>query len=162
VSFVQQQRAEPAIHSLFAAQTHMPHSSSENNRLSAELDITRYRYVGNWASMFNASWFRTSYLEAKFDQRGQTLGGTTKFFAPWSNWTWYATEGSYVDANGYYDTNGPKTDFICFGWVEGDYPELGYFSLNELQQARGPFGLGIERDLYYTPKTLKAVIDASR
>ena len=82
-----------------------------------------------------------------------------KFFAPWSHWTWYASEGSYIDANGLQDTNEPRVDFICFGLVDGDYPEFGNFSLSELQSVRGPFGLTIERDLYYKPKTLQALFD---
>lgn len=66
-----------------------------------------------------------------------------KFFSPWSNWTWYATEFDGED--------------IFFGWVDGHYPELGYFSLNELKSVKGPFGLAIERDLHFTPKPLSKV-----
>ena len=40
-----------------------------------------------------------------------------KFFHPNSHWTWYATE--FDPYHG-----------MFFGWVYGDYPELGYFSLN--------------------------------
>ena len=32
---------------------------------------------------------------------------------------------------------------------------VGYFSLKELQEVRGPFGLPIERDLYFEPKSLR-------
>jgi hypothetical protein len=68
-----------------------------------------------------------------------------KFFHPLSNWTWYATEGS------------PEgDDFIFFGWVYGDFPELGYFSLNEMEGVK-IIGLGIERDLHFTPKRLSEV-----
>jgi len=38
--------------------------------------------------------------------------------------------------------------------------ELGTFSLDELQDFRGKFGLGIERDLHFKEKTLKEVMDA--
>jgi|GEM_PF-248867 len=69
-----------------------------------------------------------------------------KFFHPLSHWTWYATEGSSED-----------DDFIFFGWVYGDFPELGYFSLNELESVKDPLGLGIERDLHFTPKRLSEV-----
>ena len=68
-----------------------------------------------------------------------------KFFHPLSNMTWYATEGS---AEG--------DDFIFFGWVHSDSPELGYFSLNEMQAVQ-VMGLGIERDLHFTPKKLSEV-----
>ena len=40
-----------------------------------------------------------------------------------------------------------------FGLCDPGLPELGYVGLNELQAVRGPWGLGIERDLYWTPKT---------
>ncbi len=79
-----------------------------------------------------------------------------KFFHPLSHWTWYAYEGSPVDENGYYDTDKEKVDFLFFGWVYGDFPELGYFSLNEMQ-AINVMGLGIERDLHFTPMTLSEV-----
>ncbi len=68
-----------------------------------------------------------------------------KFFHPLSQWTWYAYEGS------------PEgTDFIFFGWVYGDFPELGYFSLHELESV-SVMGLGIERDLQFTPTRLSEV-----
>ena len=41
-----------------------------------------------------------------------------------------------------------------FGLVEGHVKELGYVSLNELMSVRGPMGLAIERDLYWSPKKL--------
>ena len=64
-----------------------------------------------------------------------------KFFTPDSNWTWYASEFDGED--------------IFFGLVAGFETELGYFSLNELQSARGPMGLPIERDRWFTPTTLR-------
>jgi hypothetical protein len=79
-----------------------------------------------------------------------------KFFHPLSHWTWYAYEGSPVDENGYYDTDKEKVDFVFFGWVYGDYPELGYFSLSELESVT-VMGLGIERDLHFTPMRLSEV-----
>ena len=66
-----------------------------------------------------------------------------KFFTPDSSWTWYATEFDGQD--------------MFFGLVEGQEKELGYFSLSELQNARGPMGLPIERDLHWTPKTLAEI-----
>lgn len=78
------------------------------------------------------------------------------FFHPLSPWTWYAYEGSPVDANGYYDTDQEKVDFLFFGWVNGDFPELGYFSLSELESV-SVMGLGIERDLHFKPMRLSEV-----
>ena len=79
-----------------------------------------------------------------------------KFFHPLSHWTWYAYEGSPVDADGYYDTDKEKVDFLFFGWVYGDVPELGYFSLAEMESLNVG-GLGIERDLHFTPMKLSEV-----
>lgn len=67
----------------------------------------------------------------------------TKFFTPDSGWSWYVCEFDGVD--------------LCFGFVDGLYPELGYFTLSELAAARGPMGLAIERDLWFEPKALSAV-----
>lgn len=65
-----------------------------------------------------------------------------KFFTPTSNWTWYATEFDGDD--------------MFFGLVDGLEKELGYFSLRELESVRGPYGVAIERDLYFgTDHTLK-------
>jgi len=68
-----------------------------------------------------------------------------KFFHPLSNMTWYAIEGS------------PEgDDFLFFGWVYSDFPELGYFSLHEMQEVK-VMGLGIERDEHFTPMKLSEV-----
>ena len=80
-----------------------------------------------------------------------------KFFTPDAGWTWYAIEGSPVDANGYYDTDKPKVDFLFFGLVSGLEVELGYFSLSELQSIRGAFGLPVERDRFFQPTRLSEV-----
>ena len=67
-----------------------------------------------------------------------------KFFDPCGSWTWYATEFDGKD--------------IFFGLVDGFEKELGNFSLSELQSYKGRFGLGIERDLYFTPKPLSEIM----
>src|SRR5687768_9948832 len=66
-----------------------------------------------------------------------------KFFTPWSSWTWYAIEFDGED--------------IFFGWVEGLDTELGYFSLSELEEVRGPAGLDIERDVNFVPCRLSEI-----
>lgn len=75
-----------------------------------------------------------------------------KFFTPWSNWTWYVLEGEPEPGE-----DGEPVDFRFFGYVDGLDPELGYFSLRELESVRGPAGLRIERDLFYTPEPLSKV-----
>lgn len=66
-----------------------------------------------------------------------------KFFAVWTSWTWYAIEFDGED--------------LLFGYVAGDYPELGYFRLSELQGLKGPMGLTIERDLYFKSQKLSEI-----
>jgi len=63
-----------------------------------------------------------------------------KFFHPFSNYTWYATE---------YDVENK----MFFGMVHGHDKELGYFSFDELNSLRVG-GLPVERDLYFTNKKL--------
>jgi len=72
-----------------------------------------------------------------------------KFFTPDSNWTWYAVSASQDERSG---------DVQFFGLVEGFVKELGYFWLSELESVRGPLGLPIERDLYWTPIPLSSLI----
>ena len=74
------------------------------------------------------------------EEKGDEAVAYIKFFTPWSNWTWYATEFDGED--------------IFFGLVVGLETELGYFSLKELSEVIGPCGLKIERDLYFNPKPL--------
>lgn len=69
-----------------------------------------------------------------------------KIFVPWSNWTFFILEGEPDD-----------DDFRMFAWVVGHEKELGYVSLNELEEIRGPGGLTLEKDLYFEPKPLKEV-----
>ncbi len=66
-----------------------------------------------------------------------------KFFAAWTNWTWYAIEFDGQDR--------------FFGYVVGEYNELGYFSLSELKWVEGPYGLSVERDLYFEPTPLSEI-----
>lgn len=66
-----------------------------------------------------------------------------KFFLPASKWTWYAIEFDGEDR--------------FFGYVVGDYNELGYFSLSELKWVEGPYGVGVERDLYFEPTPLSKI-----
>ena len=79
------------------------------------------------------------------EEMGLETPAQVKFFTPDSNWTWYASEFDGED--------------IFFGLVSGHVVELGYFSLAELQQVRGPMGLLIERDLHFEPKSLRELMD---
>ena len=76
------------------------------------------------------------------EEQGDNAIAVVKFFTPWTNWTWYASE---------YDPE----QRLCFGVVVGFEREIGYFSLDELEEIRGPGGLRIERDLYWRLRPLK-------
>lgn len=76
------------------------------------------------------------------EDKGMDAKVIVKFFSPYSNWTWYATEFDGQD--------------IFFGLVSGFEEELGYFSLSELSTPIGAFGLPlVERDCHWTQRTLK-------
>lgn len=91
-----------------------------------------------------------------------------KFFMPDGAFTWYVIEGSTREKEGCgfgvncnhqplseYD---PQRDDILFlGYVTGLEPELGYFTLSELQEIRGTLGLPVERDRYFKPCRLSQV-----
>lgn len=65
-----------------------------------------------------------------------------KFFNPAGAGTWYAT-----------DYNPEIQTFSGFVSIFGDHnDEWGDFSLEELENFRGSFGLGIERDLFFSEK----------
>ena len=66
----------------------------------------------------------TDEIKAQLPALGSTQGQQDplvicKFFHPCSGWTWYVTEFDGDD--------------LFFGLVNGNLPELGYFSLDELE-----------------------------
>src|SRR5713226_7696141 len=69
------------------------------------------------------------------EDTGLEAKAIVKFFSPDSNWTWYASEFDGQD--------------LFFGLVVGLETELDYFSLSELETAKGALGLPIERDRYF-------------
>ena len=84
-----------------------------------------------------------------YGQSGMDARVYLKLFTPDSNWTWYATE---------YE---PETQ-RCFGYVKGFEAELGYFSLDELAEVKGPWGLKVERDINWNDKNTLADVEAGR
>ena len=95
----------------------------------------------------------TKELVRRFAKVGSQVGVKdplviAKFFNPTGGGTWYATE---------YD---PEAK-IFFGYVSifGDHnDEWGSFSLIELQSVRGNFGLGIERDKFFTEQPISQIV----
>ena len=68
-----------------------------------------------------------------------------KLFLPNSNWTWYIIEIDKQDKN------------TCFGFVDGLEQELGYFTIKELENLRGQFGLKVELDVSFKPTKLSKI-----
>lgn len=91
-------------------------------------------------------------LRSTDNSKGQAIVWL-KLFDPCGSWTWYAWEGEDVK-----DDHGNIVDYQCFGLVCGFEKELGYFSLVEIASVKGPLGLGIERDMYWTPITVAELL----
>lgn len=68
-----------------------------------------------------------------------------KFFDPCGNLTWYLMNQD------------PAEPDYCWGIVEGHEVEMGSFNLSALQNYRGGFGLGIERDKWFKPMPAREV-----
>ncbi len=79
------------------------------------------------------------------EEKGLEAPALVKFFTPDSNWTWYASEFDGKDT--------------FFGLVSGFEVEFGYFTLSELEAARGPLGLPIERDRDFESRSLRELRD---
>jgi hypothetical protein len=92
---------------------------------------------------------------AAIDRQDQCLDfePVVKLFTPDGNATWLLTELN------------PDMDTLAFGLCDlglGE-PELGYVSLHELAEVRGPLGLPLERDLHFAPtRTLAAYAEQAR
>lgn len=67
-----------------------------------------------------------------------------RFFNPYGMGAWFLME---------YD----PTENLAFGYVNLGSPELGYFSIDELESLPLPYGLKIERDLYFEPTSLSSI-----
>lgn len=97
----------------------------------------------------------TTELEKRFAEVGRQEDKVydalvvARYFDPCGSWTWYATE--------YY----PK-DRLFFGYVSGLEDEFGDFSLDEMEQYKGRFGIGLERDLYFDEMPLRQALKKDR
>lgn len=101
----------------------------------------------------------TKELEKKFkefplgsqDEKYGLAKVIVKYFNPCGIGTWLITEGERTDDG----------DFEMFGYCHlgnDEDAELGYVKLSELEEIKGPLGIGIERDLYFEECTLEDAI----
>ena len=72
-----------------------------------------------------------------------------KLFNPSGAGTWYIA--GFDPATG-----------LCFGVADIHEAEMGDFDINELIAVRGLFGLPIERDLFWSPARVSALLRAER
>lgn len=88
----------------------------------------------------SANWI-AGQENAEIGQAELEYAPVLKLFAPWAQATWLLTELN-------------EETGILFGLCDLGLgcAELGYVSLQELEELRGPVGLTIERDLHWTPK----------
>ena len=77
------------------------------------------------------------YSTENIPNEGKTV--VCKYFSPVGSWTWYVIEGE-EKRNG---------DILFWGYVVGNEKEFGFFSLDQLNKIRLPYGLKIERDLHF-------------
>jgi hypothetical protein len=72
-----------------------------------------------------------------------------KLFNPNGAGTWYITEYN-------------PEEKLAFGFAtlgDPEMAELGYISIQELEEYRGRMGLGIERDIHFDPMPLSEVME---
>lgn len=85
------------------------------------------------------------------DGKGDDAVIVCKFFSPVGAWTWYVLEAQKREDG----------DYEFFGIVVNGYgeKEYGYFTKSELESVKLPFGLTIERDIYFSPSRVGDLID---
>ena len=83
----------------------------------------------------------TKAIEKKLLKQQEDAKPALKLFCPWGAATWLISE---MD---------PEEPDQLFGLCDLGigYPELGYVSLKEITDLRGPFNLMVERDLHFIP-----------
>lgn len=90
-----------------------------------------------------------------------------KIFNPCGAGTWYVFEADalvnpseevWMPLSEAVKKNVPYSDVKFFGYVTGlGCNEMGYFLLSEMQAVKGPFGIGLEIDKWYTPESLAEI-----
>ena len=89
------------------------------------------------------------YSQPAHDDPEQEMVFHVKLFTPWTDWTWYIAE---------YD---PKDD-IAWGYVIGLEKEFGTFSIEEIRNLKGPFGLKVEREKWFESTKEKELMEYIR
>jgi hypothetical protein len=114
---------------------------NQQPRITDVLHIKNKKDIRRPATQLLPDELRVSFPKLYSNEKlGLNAQAHVKFFTPDAGWTWYASEFDGEDT--------------FFGLVIGLEIELGYFSLSELSEVRGPLGLPVERDRFFVPQTL--------
>ena len=95
-------------------------------------------------------------VNAERRARGADTGDflpVVKLFCPWGEAIWLLSE---LD---------PEDPDVAFGLCDLGlgFPEVGFVSMHELRDLRGPLGLPVERDMHFeADKTISAYADEAR
>lgn len=76
------------------------------------------------------------------DSKGNNAIAVCKFFL--QGYTWYVLEAEKAD-----------NDYEFFGITVGQFAELGYSTLSQLESVTGQWGLRVERDRGFKPTKVK-------
>lgn len=76
------------------------------------------------------------------DGKGEDAVVVCKFFL--QGYTWYVLEAEKAD-----------NDYEFFGIIVGQHTEYGYFTLSQLENVTGQWGLRVERDRGFKPIKVK-------
>lgn len=76
------------------------------------------------------------------DGKGEDAVVVCKFFL--QGYTWYVLEAEKAD-----------NDYEFFGIIVGQHTEYGYFTLSQLENVTGQWGLRVERDRGFKPTKVK-------
>lgn len=90
-------------------------------------------------------------LPLKGTRRERDFEPVCKLFLPWTSGTWLLTE--------------MDDEYLAFGLADLGFgtPELGYISLDEIWDIKGPGGLRVEKDLHFRAnKPISAYATAAR
>lgn len=102
---------------------------------------------GKWGRMKLITAEIAMQLSAQYSKGAELEGQNVivKLFDPSSSWTWYIMNQD------------PEDCYYLWGIVKGFEVEMGSINLAALQEYKGRLGIGIERDLHFSPMPAKEV-----
>ena len=86
------------------------------------------------------------------ESQGSKAIAHLRLFVPGSSFAWYLIEGSPVT-----DDAGNELDLEFYALVEGQFRDIYYVCLSQIENVADSLGLPIELDLSWQPKTLEEI-----